>query len=171
MYKETLMNSPLPNFKRKKEEKNTEEEKMEYKEKSSNKSEEHKKECNDANFFLSFICLLEGWKTKCKNLHWSANKKNIHVYLDEFLDILSDYQDSIAEDEMGIYGKMDSNAIKGIPCGCLNAKHFIDTVKCETLQFYENISCCPELSGIKSETETFIHNINKYIYLFNLCDI
>ena len=41
--------------------------------------------------FLDFICKLEGWKTKCKNLHWAAPKKNVHVYLDEFLEVISDY--------------------------------------------------------------------------------
>ena len=33
-------------------------------------------------FFINFLNQLEGWKTKCKNLHWAAPKKNIHVYLD-----------------------------------------------------------------------------------------
>lgn len=42
-------------------------------------------------FFINFLNRLEGWKTKCKNLHWAAPKKNIHVYLDEFLEILSEY--------------------------------------------------------------------------------
>lgn len=27
--------------------------------------------------FISFLNKLEGWKTKCKNLHWAAPKKNI----------------------------------------------------------------------------------------------
>ena len=57
-------------------------------------------------FFINFLNQLEGWKTKCKNLHWAAPKKNIHVYLDEFLNILSDYQDGLAEGYMGILGKM-----------------------------------------------------------------
>lgn len=57
-------------------------------------------------FFINFLNQLEGWKTKCKNLHWAAPKKNIHVYLDEFLSILSSYQDSLAEGYMGILGKM-----------------------------------------------------------------
>ena len=38
-----------------------------------------------AEFFINFINKLEGYKTKCKNLHWAAPKKNIHVYLDDFL--------------------------------------------------------------------------------------
>ena len=121
-------------------------------------------------FFIDFICKLEGWKTKCKNLHWAAPKKNIHVYLDEFLDILSDYQDSIAEDYQGILGHMQPNAIKGTPSDVLNAIDFIIEIKKGTCEFYKSI---PEeicFIGIKSETESFIHNINKYKYLFELCD-
>ena len=121
--------------------------------------------------FIDFICQIEGWKTKCKNLHWAAPKKNIHVYLDEFLDILSDYQDGLAEEEMGILGKMAPNAICGTPCDCLNAIDFITEVKNKTMEFYHNIPEGCEYAGIKSECETFIHNIFKYRYLFGLCDI
>ena len=35
------------------------------------------KEVNESQFFISFLNQLEGWKTKCKNLHWAAPKKNI----------------------------------------------------------------------------------------------
>ena len=98
-------------------------------------------------------------------------KKNIHVYLDEFLEIISDFQDSIAEDYQGILGKMQPNAIKGITCDCLNALDFIDEVKMCALSFYDKIPQESIYVGIKSECEVFIHNINKYRYLFNLCDI
>ena len=76
-------------------------------------------------FFISFLNQLEGWKTKCKNLHWAAPKKNIHVYLDEFLEVLSEYQDSIAEDYQGILGHMNPNVIKGIPSDSLTAIEMI----------------------------------------------
>ncbi len=124
-----------------------------------------------SDLFINFINKLEGYKTKCKNLHWSAPKKNIHVYLDEFLEIISDFQDSIAEDYQGILGKMQPNAIKGITCDCLNALDFIDEVKMCALTFYDKIPQESIYVGIKSECEVFIHNINKYRYLFNLCDI
>ena len=39
-------------------------------------------EVSGSQFFINFLNQLEGWKTKCKNLHWAAPKKNIHVYLD-----------------------------------------------------------------------------------------
>ena len=124
-----------------------------------------------AQFFINFINKLEGFKTKCKNLHWSAPKKNIHVYLDEFLGILSDYQDSVAEDYQGILGHMQPNVIEGIKSQSLNAIDFINEVKIATETFYNSIPDDTCYVGIKSETETFIHNIFKYKYLFELTDV
>lgn len=126
---------------------------------------------NPSEFFINFLNRLEGWKTKCKNLHWAAPKKNIHVYLDEFLDVLSDYQDGLAEGYMGILGKMQPNAIKGIPSDSLNAIDFINEVRGATIIFYDKIPQETIYKGIASECETFIQNINKYKYLFELCDI
>ena len=128
-------------------------------------------EISNSQFFINFLNQLEGWKTKCKNLHWSAPKKNIHKYLDEFLDILSDYQDNLAEGYMGILGKMQPNVIKGTSSDVLNAFDFINEVKSTTLTFYDKIPKETIYKGIASECETFIQNINKYDYLFHLCDI
>lgn len=126
---------------------------------------------NTSELFISFLNKLEGWKTKCKNLHWAAPKKNIHVYLDEFLGILSGYQDSLAEGYMGILGKMQPNVIKGIPSDTLNAIDFINEVRGATIVFYDKIPQETVYKGIASECETFIQNINKYKYLFSLCDV
>ena len=120
---------------------------------------------------INFINIIEGWKTKCKNLHWSAPKKNIHVYLDEFLSILSDYQDGLAEGYQGILGKMQPNAVKGIPSETLNAIDFITEVRKETISFYDRLPKETIYKGITSECETFIQNINKFKYLFDLCDV
>ena len=125
---------------------------------------------NPSEFFISFLNRLEGWKTKCKNLHWAAPKKNIHVYLDEFLSILSGYQDSLAEEFQGLLGHIQPNSIRGVESSTLNAIDFIIEVRQYTYKFYNNIPEGVEYSGIKSECETFIHNILKYKYLFELCD-
>ena len=123
-------------------------------------------------FFINFLNQLEGWKTKCKNLHWSAPKKNIHTYLDEFLDVLSGFQDALAEDIMGVLGsRLSPNSINGTSCSSDNAIDFINQINTATIIFYNKISDNPNYVGIKSETETFIHNIKKYNYLFNLCDV
>ena len=72
---------------------------------------------------------------------------------------------------MGILGKIQPNVIKGIPSDALNALDFISQVKTATISFYDNIPQKSIYSGISSECETFIQNINKYDYLFHLCDI
>ena len=126
---------------------------------------------NPESLFLNFINKLEGWKTKCKNLHWAAPKKNIHESLDDFLGVLSDYQDGLAEGYMGILGKMQPNAIKGIASDTLNAMDLLNEVIENTVKFYENIPEGTIYKGITSECETFIQNLNKYKYLFSLSDI
>ena len=127
---------------------------------------------SDTQVYIDFLCRLEGWKTRCKNLHWAAPKKNIHVYLDEFLDVLSGFQDALAEDIMGLLGsRLSPNSINGTSCSSDNAIDFINQVNTATIIFYNKISDNPNYVGIKSETETFIHNIKKYNYLFNLCDV
>lgn len=120
--------------------------------------------------FIDFLNRLEGWKTKCKNLHWASFKKNIHTYLDDFLKVLQDYQDGLAEEEMGIYGRMLPNVIVGTASMSNTPKDFIYEVKTATLSFYEGLPQDAVHAGIRSECETFIHDINKYIYLFSLCD-
>lgn len=123
-----------------------------------------------SSLFANFVSRIEGWKAKCKNLHWAAPKKNIHVYLDEFLEVLSEYQDSLAEEYQGLLGHMQPNTVNAITSNTLNAIDFISEVKNYTFKFYESIPEGTSYVGIKSECETFIHNILKYKYLFELCD-
>lgn len=124
----------------------------------------------DKTIFLGFIDKIEGYKTKCKNLHWAAPKKNIHVYLDEFLGIISDYQDTLAEGYMGILGKMGPTDVVAVPSNANNAIDFINEVIETAKNFYTSIPDDVVFKGISSETETLIQNINKYKYLFGLCD-
>ena len=118
---------------------------------------------------LRFINTIEGWKTRCKNLHWAAPEQSIHAYLDDFLTVLSGYQDGLAEEYMGIIGKMQPTAVTGVPCNSTNAMEFIKQVRLKTLDFYSTLSSNSIYAGVRSECETFIHEINKYNYLFGLC--
>lgn len=126
---------------------------------------------SELSLFLGFINDLEGWKTKCKNLHWAAPKKNVHVYLDEFLEILSDYQDTVAEGIMGVLNThLGPNDVKGSQSKVTTAADLISEIKSATVTYYSKIPDDPLYLGLKSECETFIQNLNKYDYLFSLTD-
>ena len=120
--------------------------------------------------YIDFINKLEGWKTRCKALHWNSPQMNIHKTLDEFLDVLNDYEDTLAEGIMGAAGtQIPSSLIKGTNCNVTDALALISNVKSATTDFYTKIPDKPILAGVKSELETFIQNVNKYEYLFKLC--
>lgn len=110
-----------------------------------------------------------GYKTRIKNLHWAADGFNIHKRLDELLSAVSGYQDAIAEEAMGIYGRMGNNDIFGIPCKIYDPIALINDIKNKTNRFYNGLDNSILYIGLRSEVETFIHELNKYIYLFSLC--
>lgn len=124
---------------------------------------------NGMDLFINFINVLEGYKTRIKNLHWAADAMNIHLRLDELLGIVSDYEDSIAEESMGMFYKMGPLDIKGYECQDANPTSMLQSLKNRTAMFYNNLSEDSKFAGLKSETEVFIHDLNKYTYLFSLC--
>ena len=124
---------------------------------------------NSTDLYINFLCQIEGWKTKCKNLHWAAQNDSIHRRLDDLADVLSSYQDALAEDYMGINGRVRPDILIGISSNAIEPNTFISEIIENTLSFYSQIDSSVVYAGIKSETETFIHNLNKIKYLFSLC--
>ena len=90
------------------------------------------------------------------------------MYLDEFLEVISDYQDTVAEGIMGVLSvHLGPNDVKGDPGNAQTAQQFVDEVKVGTIDFYQRIPNNPLYAGLKSECETFIQNVNKFDYLFS----
>ena len=127
-------------------------------------------------FFINYLSVLEGIKTKTKNLHWGAeklpnrDKRGAHLYLDDFLEVISDFQDTIAESCQGLLGSMGLDAVHGIHFPATGTSDFVDYIRSRTIEFYVNLPKSTEYVCIKSETETFIVNIDKYKYLFKLTE-
>lgn len=132
---------------------------------------------NEQKLFLNFINVLEGSKTMCKALHWGATNLNIndkrgaHLYLDDFLDIISNFQDTIAESCQGILGTfLNISNVKGTSTtkDIEYPTDLVDYLIENSKYFYNSVPKDIIYVGIKSETETFIVNLNKYNYLFKL---
>lgn len=140
-------------------------------------TEETTKESGLFPFFLNYVNILEGIKTQIKNLHWASlmlpdrSKRGAHIYLDDFHEEVSDFQDLVAESAMGITGtSFKMNTVSGTPFNASSTKDLMNYVQNKTLEFYSNIPQTPLCAGIKSETETFILKVNQYVYRFELTE-
>lgn len=144
------------------------------------KDEIVKKEDKDEDlfrFFHSFVNILEGIKTQTKNVHWASlklpnrDKRGAHLYLDDFLEVVADFQDKVAECAMGITGvSFDFNSVHGTPFNATSTAEFIKYVQDKATEFYNGIPETAICAGIKSETEVYILNINQYVYRFKLTE-
>ena len=119
---------------------------------------------------IHFLNILEGYKTRCKNLHWAADNINTHEYLDKFLDEISEFQDAIAEGYLGIKGSLNNDDIRGIFIKADSAFELAFKLRGDLIYFYDGIPDIVLYKGLMSECENFIQVVNKYKYLFGLCN-
>jgi DNA-binding ferritin-like protein len=117
---------------------------------------------------LNYINKLQGYKTAIKNLHWSSKTMSEHKLLDEIADSVANNQDEIAEMCQGIYGKFKLNELKSKRYNIINSKKMLHDMLRDTKSFYSSIKG-RELTGVRSVVETFIGDINKFIYLMEMC--
>ena len=119
---------------------------------------------------IHFLNVLEGYKTRCKNLHWAADNINTHEYLDKFLDEISEFQDAIVEGYLGIKGSLNNDDIQGVSIKADSAFELAFKLRGDLIYFYDRMPDIVLYKGLASECENFIQVVNKYKYLFSLCD-
>ena len=121
---------------------------------------------------LNFLCYLESFKSKFKNLHWSAANLTYHRAIDELLDDLNEFQDEVAETFQGFLGEQfQPNFLVGRPsiksiCPMETICLLIEAVDgfCET--FKDDY----KLNGILNSINDFQQELLKHRYLFMLAE-
>lgn len=121
---------------------------------------------SDKEAICDFIMRLEGYAVRLKELHWSAEKKAQHELTEKAYNLVYNLEDSIAEDMMGYLGTyIEPNTITPVLPEDSNQESLFHTILkdahaiCKLMENNEN--CI----GIKSEMESFIHEMNNIIYL------
>lgn len=117
---------------------------------------------------LNYINKLQGYKTAIKNLHWSSKHMSEHKLLDEIADSVANNQDEIAEMCQGLYGKIKINELKPKRYKITNSKKMLFDLLRDTKSFNSSIKG-RELTGVRSVVEAFIGEINKFVYLMDMC--
>lgn len=115
---------------------------------------------------LDYLGTLEGFKSKFKELHWTADSMVQHKLCDEVLDTLDGFQDSFAEELFGIYGKPSIGEFVAKPKLNQDIPSALNEIFIETTSIREVIESEGN-EGLLAITDEFIHSINKFIYLAN----
>lgn len=123
----------------------------------------------DKAFMLSYINALEGYKTKFKNLHWSAEHDALHLRVDEFSYALGSYQDAVSEDIQGTLGVFSPSELKGTEISTNDAMGTIKLLLKDTLAFRRKVDGKEDYYGLVGVIDDFLHTLKKYIYLFRMC--
>lgn len=118
---------------------------------------------------ISYLGVLEGYKTKYKNLHWSAVNDAIHQRIDELLDELGEHQDEVAEAAQGIYGQFEPNELVGVQQLQETPLEALKGLTNEVMSFHQIVSEKKEYIGLLASVEGFITILNKFSYLFKIC--
>jgi DNA-binding transcriptional regulator YhcF (GntR family) len=117
---------------------------------------------------MAYLNKLQTYRTAIKNLHWSAKNIQEHKLVDDIDSAVSSVQDTVAEIAQGIYGQIKLNELKPKGYKITSTKKMLQDLLSDTQRFYKTLGR-KELVGIKSEMETFIGSINKFLYLLDLC--
>jgi hypothetical protein len=91
-----------------------------------------------------------------------------HKLFDDIDESVSNIQDEIAEMAQGIYGKLKFNDLTPKKYKITTSKKMLQDMLNDTKLFLSTLRS-KELVGIKSEVESFVGEINQYMYLLDFC--
>lgn len=117
---------------------------------------------------LRIINQLEGYKVAIKNLHWSAGNMSEHKLCDDIASGISEYEDKIAEIAQGMYGQIVYNQVKPVRYSIEGTEKMLKSMLKDVARFNQTLNGRYE-KGLASETDSFIGEIEKYLYLIRIC--
>ena len=103
---------------------------------------------------INFINRLEGYQTRWKELHWSAPSISYHKLCDEIRGILSDYEDSVAEDAQGMYDRIKVGEINPVLPKSTTAIGLLSEIRADIANMKLEWGS-PMYTGLINETDDF----------------
>lgn len=114
--------------------------------------------------FADFANFLEGVKTRSKNIHWKEEDNSKHVYLDDLIDELSDYEDKVMEAGQSGFGRFKDGEINGEEIEVSDPVELVDLIIERTQDFHEKIKDNLDYVGEMSWIEDFLATLKQTKY-------
>ena len=118
--------------------------------------------------FVDYANFLEGVKTRTKNIHWGELDNSKHVYLDDLIDELSDYEDKIMEAGQSGFGRFGDDEVNGEEIEENEPIELIDLIIERTKDFHEAIKDNIDYVGEMSWIEDFLATLKQTKYRLQL---
>lgn len=118
--------------------------------------------------FADYANFLEGVKTRTKNIHWGELDNSKHVYLDDLIDELSDYEDKIMEAGQSGFGRFGDGEVNGEEIEENKPIELIDLIIERTKDFHEAIKDNIDYVGEMSWIEDFLATLKQTKYRLQL---
>lgn len=113
---------------------------------------------------MSLINKIEGYRIRAREIHWSTKQHSMHVLCDTIIEELEKYEDEIAEDAQGMFGRIEIGQLKpeipeetdmipmlrNIRSTCISVKNELKDER---------------FDGIKNLLDDIIHYSNQWTYL------
>lgn len=126
----------------------------------------HQVEPSTAESVLFYIRCIEGFRIRLREIHWDAKTHSLHLLADSLMEDLETYEDSIAEDFMGIVGyRIQVGAVVPKLPKATEIKALIDEILSCSLALKNKLENLPVWTGIVNLIDDCIHMLNKSKYL------
>ena len=118
--------------------------------------------------FVDYANFLEGVKTRSKNVHWKEEDNSKHVYLDDLIEELSEYEDKIMEAGQSEFGRFEDGSVNGEEININDPIELVDLIIERTKTFYDKIGDNTDYVGERSWTEDFLATLKQTKYRLQL---
>lgn len=115
--------------------------------------------------YLNFICSLDGYLIRLKELHWSATNNAQHILCDEIGDTIDSIEDRFAEYLMGETGKrIKIGNLKPMLPNSTSLLPLLSELSKETSEFLKHNLLSVSDGGGVDILNQLLEEINKYKY-------
>ena len=118
---------------------------------------------------LIFLSKLEGYSTRIKELHWSAETMAMHKLCDDVRDAIVNYEDQIAEEFQGMINfRIKPGCLKPIICNASTLKELLSSLYADVNDLYDALDKGNNnrwFNGMCNVLDDMIHTINTFGYL------
>ena len=133
---------------------------------NSAEPEDSDQHCSPKEAVLNFIQFLEGARIRMREIHWETEKNSLHQLTNGYIAQLEDYEDTIAEDLMGICGfRIHVGEILPIMPESTDSTTLFKEIHKQTIALIVSLEGMVEFTGIINTLEDMAHELGKGEYL------